>query len=139
MIRDLRLFALAALIAYLGPFGFASAADAQQPAAPRHIGVLFVIFSPESNEALAFRQGIRDGGYSEGRDVVIEWRFANGDYDRVPELVADLVQRKVDVIVIQGEPAAQVAKRATSTIPIVLALVADAVAAIHHRTLGNDG
>jgi putative ABC transport system substrate-binding protein len=59
--------------------------------------------------------------------VVIEWRFANGDFTRVPELVADLVQRKVDVIVVQSTPATEVAKRATSTIPIVMAFVADPV------------
>ena len=53
--------------------------------------------------------------------MVIEWRFANGDYARVPELVADLVQRKVDVIVVDSTVAAQAAKRATSTIPIVMA------------------
>ena len=52
--------------------------------------------------------------------MVIEWRSANGDYARVPELVADLVQRKVDVIVVDSTVAAQAAKRATSTIPIVV-------------------
>ena len=75
------------------------AARAQQAASPRRIGVLLVGLSPESKEAKNFRLGLRDAGYSEGRDVVIEWRLANGDYDRVPELVADLVRSKVDVIV----------------------------------------
>jgi ABC-type uncharacterized transport system substrate-binding protein len=121
------LFALAALIASLWPFGLASAADAQQHASPRRIGVLLVAFSPESKEAQAFRQGLRDAGYFEGRDVVIEWRSANGDYDRIPELVADLVQRKVDVIVEESTVAARAVKRATSTIPIVMATVADPV------------
>jgi putative ABC transport system substrate-binding protein len=59
--------------------------------------------------------------------VVIEWRSANGDYARVPALAADLVQRKVDVIVVESTPAAQAVKHATSTIPIVLAVVADPV------------
>ena len=54
-----------------------------------------------SKDAQAFRQGLRDAGTSEGHDVVIEWRSANGDYDRLPELAADLVQRKVDVIVVR--------------------------------------
>ena len=66
---------------------------------PRRVGVLLVGLSPESKEAKHFRLGLRDAGYSEGRDVVIEWRSAKGDYDRVPELVADLVGAKVDVIV----------------------------------------
>jgi putative ABC transport system substrate-binding protein len=100
---------------------------AQQPASPRRIGVLLGGFLPESKEAQAFREGLRDAGYAEGRDVVIEWRHANGDYNRLPELVDDLVQRKVDVIVVESTVAAQAVKRATSTIPIVLAVVADPV------------
>jgi putative ABC transport system substrate-binding protein len=102
-------------------------AYAQQPGSPRHIGVLLVARSPESAEVQAFRQGLRDAGYVEGRDVVIDWRVANGDYHQIPEMVADLVQRKVDVIVVISTPAAQAAQRATTTIPIVLALVADPV------------
>jgi putative ABC transport system substrate-binding protein len=121
-------YAFVALWTYLGLFSPASAADAQQPASPRRIGVLLVGPSPDSKEAQAFRQGLRDAGYAEGRDVVIEWRSANGDYDQVPRLVADLVQRKVDVIVLETTVAARAVKRATSTIPIVMALVADPVA-----------
>jgi putative ABC transport system substrate-binding protein len=86
-----------------------------------------VALSPESKVAQQFRQGLRDAGYAEGRDVVIEWRSASGDYDQVPRLVADLVQRKVDVIVVSSTVAAQAVKRATSTIPIVMANVADPV------------
>jgi putative ABC transport system substrate-binding protein len=127
VIRGLRLFALATLVACLGSFSFASAADAQRPASPRRIGVLLGGFSPESKEAQQFRQGLLDAGYSEGRDVVIESRSASGDYARVPALVADLVQGKVDVIVVTGTPAARAAKRATPTIPIVMAVVADPV------------
>jgi putative ABC transport system substrate-binding protein len=100
---------------------------AQQPATPQHIGVLLVGPSPESKEAQAFRQGLRDAGYAEGRDVVIEWRSADGDYDKVAGLAADLVQSKVDVIVVDSTNAALAAKRATSTIPIVMASVADPV------------
>ncbi len=102
-------------------------AYAQQPASPRRIGVLLVLFSQESKEAQAFRQGLRDAGYAEGRDVVIEWRSADGDYDQVPRLVGDLVQRKVDLIVVDSTVAAGAAKRATSTIPIVMATIADPV------------
>jgi putative ABC transport system substrate-binding protein len=107
--------------------GLPSNARADQPPAPRRIGVLLGGFSPESKEAQQFRRGLLDAGYAEGRDVAIEWRSASGDYARVPELVADLVQRKVEVIVVTGTVAAQAAKRATSTIPIVMAVVADPV------------
>jgi len=131
-------FAFAALASCLGPLDFATA-DAQQPAAPRHIGVLLVNFSPGSKEAQAFRQGLRDTGYAEGRDVVIEWRSANGDYDRVPELVADLVQRKVDVIVVDTTRATQAVKRATSTIPIVMGLVSDPVGSGLVESLAHPG
>ncbi len=120
-------FVLFALAACLGLFGLPSPADAQQLASPQHIGVLLVLTSPEGKEMQAFRQGLRDAGYAEGRDVVIEWRSANGDYARVAELAADLVQRKVDVIVADTTFATQAVKHATSTIPIVMALVADPV------------
>ena len=118
---------LAALIGSLGLFCLPVKADAQQPASPRRIGVLLVGYSPESKEAQQFRQGLRDAGYAEGRDLVIEWRFANGDYARVPELAADLVQRKVDVIVVDSVVATQAVKRTASTMPIVMAIVADPV------------
>ncbi len=114
-------------------------ARAQQPTAPRRIGVLLVGLSPESKQALHFRQGLRDAGYSEGRDVVIEWRSAQGDYDRVPELVADLIQRRVDVIVLDSTVATQVAKASTSTIPIVMALVVDPVGSGLVNSLARPG
>ena len=98
-----------------------------------------MLFSPESKEAQAFRQGLRDAGYAEGRDVVIEWRFANGDYDRVPQLVTDLVQRKVDVIVTDVTFSARAALRATSTIPIVITIAADPVASGLVTNLGHPG
>lgn len=75
----------------------------------------------------------------EGRDVVVEWRSANGDYDLVPPLVADLIQRKVDVIVVTSTPATQAAKRATSTVPIVMALVADPVGSGLVASLAHPG
>jgi len=139
VIRDLRLFALAALVACFGSFGFPSPADAQQPAPPRHIGVLLGAFSPEEKVPQAFRQGLLGAGYAEGRDVVIEWRSANGDYDRVSELAAELVQRKVEAIVVESTPAAQAAKRATSTIPIVMAIVADPVGSGLVASLAHPG
>ena len=118
---------LAALAASSAMVFKPQSAYAQQPALPRRIGVLLVSFSLEGKEAQAFRQGLRDAGYAEGRDVVIEWRSANGDYARIPALATDLVQRKVDVIVVDSTPGAQAVKRATSTIPIVMAVVGDPV------------
>jgi putative ABC transport system substrate-binding protein len=111
----------------LGSFGVSSAADAQQPTSPRHIGVLFVSWSLESKMAQALREGLREAGYAEEKDVVIEWRTASGDYARLPALAANLVERKVEVIVVAGTVAAQAIKRATSTIPVVIVNVADPV------------
>jgi hypothetical protein len=91
------LLALVALAAYPAFFGLSSPADGQQSASPRRIGVFVLGWSPESKMAQAFREGLRAAGYVEGRDVVVEWRSASGDYARVTELVADLVQRKVEV------------------------------------------
>ncbi len=76
----------------------------------------------------AFREGLRDLGYVEGQNIVIEYRWAEGSYQRFPALVADLVKLKVDVILTAGTPAALAAKRATQTIPIVMAVTGDAVA-----------
>jgi putative tryptophan/tyrosine transport system substrate-binding protein len=117
---------LAALVASPAMVLKPQSADAQQPAAPRRIGVLIVV-PPDDKDVQGLRQGLRDAGYTEGRDVVIEWRSANGDYARIPELAADLVQRKVDVIVVETTRAAEVVKRLTSTIPIVLSVVGDPV------------
>jgi putative tryptophan/tyrosine transport system substrate-binding protein len=80
---------------------------------------------PERTEA--FRAGLRELGYQEGRDVVIEYRWANGDYDRLPALAAELIASKVDLIVTHGTPGAQAARQATTTIPIVVAVVGDAI------------
>src|SRR5262249_61705644 len=102
-------------------------AHAQQPTSPRRIGVLLVISSLESKETLQFRRGLRDAGYTEGRDVMIEWRSANGDNARVLDLAAELVQSKPDVIVAERTVATRAGKRATWTIPIVMASVGDPV------------
>ena len=104
-----------------------------------HVQVIAVAISEQSEEANAFRQGLRDAGYAEGRDATIEWRFANGDYTRVPELVADLAQRKPDVIVVESTIAALAAKGATSTIPIVMAVVSDPVGSGLVASLAHPG
>ena len=110
---------------------------AQQPAFPRHIGVMPQVMNGEQIEK--FRQGLRDAGYSEGRDIVVEWRIAPGDADRLPALVEGFVQRKVDVIVVTTTFAAQAAKRGTSTIPIVMASIADPVGAGLVESLSHPG
>ena len=75
----------------------------------------------------AFLQGLRDLGYAEGRNILIERRFAEGNFDRLPALAADLVRQEVDVIFVAGTLAAQPARQATGNIPIVFANVQDAV------------
>ena len=84
--------------------------------------------TPESSRLHeAFRQGLRERGWVEGRNAVIEWRFAEGRMERFPDLAADLVRLKVDLIVTLGGPAARAAKQATTTIPIVAVAVSDPV------------
>jgi ABC-type uncharacterized transport system substrate-binding protein len=94
-------------------------ARAQQKATPV-IGLLTATSpAPFSPLLSAFRQGLSEAGYVDGQNVSIEYRFAEGHYDRLPALVADLVGRKVDLIVASNPPPALAAKNATSTIPIV--------------------
>jgi len=77
---------------------------------------------------VAFREGLRELGYVEGQNIAIESRWAEGNYDRLPGLAAELVRLKMDLIVTYGTPASQAAKRATGTIPIVMAGAIDPVA-----------
>src|SRR6516165_1870487 len=86
--------------------------------------------SPEDSEHLveAYRRGLKEGGFVEGQNVAIEFRWAHGDYSRLPALAADLVSRKVSVITaVGGEPSPIAAKAATSTIPIVFLIGGDPV------------
>ena len=105
------------------------AVKAQQPEKVYRIGYLFYGSPGRSPELDAFRQGLRELGCIEGQNTTIEYRFANGEVGRLPGLATELALLKPDVIVTPGTPAALAAKRATSTIPIVFAGVADAVGA----------
>jgi putative ABC transport system substrate-binding protein len=105
-------------------------AEAQQPAKVPRIGYLEASGDAHAPGPWveAFRQGLRDLGYSEGKNIVVEYRFAGGNLDRIPSLVAELVQLKVDVLVAPLLPAVRAAKEATKTIPIVMVLAVDPVA-----------
>ena len=103
-------------------------AEAQQPKKVPRIGYLTGNFpSAIAARTEAFRQGLRDLGYVEGKDIVIEYRHAEGKLERLPTLVSELVRLKVDVIVTAGPAATRPAKEATATIPIVMAQVNDPV------------
>jgi putative ABC transport system substrate-binding protein len=104
------------------------ATEAQQAAKIARIGFLSPRSRSDVGRLAAFRQGLRELGYVEGQNIAIESRWAEGEYDRLPGLAAELVRLKVDVIVTYAAPAIQAAKRATSTIPIVMAGAIDPVA-----------
>jgi putative ABC transport system substrate-binding protein len=118
---------------------FPTAVRAQRGSSSRRVGVLLVGLSPDSKEAQQFRRGLRDAGYTDGRDVIIEWRSAKGDYSRVPELIADLVQRGVELIVMDSTVGTQVAMNTAPTIPIVMALVVDPVGSGLVKSLARPG
>ena len=102
---------------------------AQQPAKIARIGFLIPAYaSSYASRVEALRAGLRERGYVEGRDFVIEFRVADGNYDRLPGLAAELARLKVDVIVTAGTPGTRAAKQATAAIPIVMAVSGDAVA-----------
>jgi putative ABC transport system substrate-binding protein len=105
------------------------AALAQQPGRISRIGFLGATSaSGYAAQLEGFRLGLRDFGYTEGRNIIIEYRWAEGKYERLPALLGELIRFKAEVIVTHGTPATQAAKRATATIPIVMAVIGDAVA-----------
>src|SRR6266508_5226854 len=104
-------------------------ADAQQAAKVPQIGFLGNSTAAlESNLVGPFREGLRDLGYEEGRSIAIEYRWAEGMYERFPVLIAELIALNVDVIVTAGTPAALAVKKATSSIPLVMVAVGEPVA-----------
>jgi hypothetical protein len=103
-------------------------AEAQQTTKVYRIGYLSRSWTePQKRQIAAFKQGLRELGYVEGQNYVIEYRSGKGENDRIPEAAAELVRLKVDVIVTRSSPAARAAKQATTTIPIVMAAGGDPV------------
>jgi putative ABC transport system substrate-binding protein len=107
------------------------AARAQQREQMRRIGFLFSVIPPahfgSDGGGRGFTQGMRELGYLEGKDFVVEWRSAEGHYERLPDFAAELVRMKVDVIVTGSSPAVRPAQQATTTIPIVMGYSTDPV------------
>src|SRR5439155_21474355 len=115
-------------------------AEAQQQTKIPRIGYLSGNFlSSESARTEAFRQGLRELGYVEGKNILIEYRYAEGKLDRLPALAAELVRLKVDLIVTGGPGATRPAKEATVTIPIVFAQDGDPVASGFVASLARPG
>jgi putative tryptophan/tyrosine transport system substrate-binding protein len=117
-----------------------SAVDAQQPTKIPRIGYLSTV-SPAVNATRieALRQGLRELGYVEGKNILIEWRYAEGKVDRLPSLAAQLVHLKVDLIVTAASPPTRAAKELTSTIPIVMAFDDDPVGSGFVASLARPG
>src|SRR5262245_26837844 len=130
------IFAIALTFAFGG-----AVATAQQPKKIPRIGYLTATSGtrPVSARSAAFRQGLRELGYVEGKNIVIEWRSADGKSDRLPALAAELVRLKVDVIVSSGSETTGYAKEATVTIPIVMAQDRDPVGTGFVASLARPG
>jgi putative tryptophan/tyrosine transport system substrate-binding protein len=105
------------------------AARGQQAGKVHRIGFLGSATAAGSAKPVeSLRSGLREFGYVEGTNIAIEFRWAEGTYDRLPRLAAELIAANVDVLIVHGTPAALVAKQATTSIPIVMAIIGDAVA-----------
>ncbi len=114
--------------------------EAQQAKKVWRIGFLAATSpSVEAARIEAFRQGLRELGYVEGKNIIIEWRWAEGKFDRLPDLAAELVRLNVDVIVTGGSTSSGAAKEVTTTIPIVMAQVNDPVGSGFVASLARPG
>ena len=128
-------YALSAML-----FALCTSVHAQKPTKVPRIGFLAVApLSTLSARTEAFRQGLRELGYVEGKNIVIEWRSAEGKVDRLPTLAAELVSLKVDIIVTGSGTVTSPVKEATSTIPIVMALDNDLVGNGYAASLARPG
>jgi ABC-type uncharacterized transport system substrate-binding protein len=135
MRRNVITLALSALLLAL-----CSSASAQQPTKVPRIGYLSVSsLSDMADRIDAFRDGLRELGYVEGKNIVIEWRYGQEKPDRVSELAAELARLKVDVIVSGGNSATQAVKKATNTIPILMTQSSDPVASGFVASLARPG
>ena len=114
------------------------AARAQQRRLAR-IGALVLTIADAESLGRALREGLHELGYTEGQNFTLEFRSADGKADRLPDLAAELVRLPVDVIVATFTPCALAAKQATTTIPIVMAAVADPVGAGLVQSLARPG
>ena len=127
-----------ALVAFAAAAG--SRASLAQPGKIWRVGFLSLAApSPTSPNIVAFLKGLRELGYVEGRNLVVEWRFADGKVERLPGLAAELVQLKVDVIVAAASPATNAAQKATTTIPIVMTSAGDPVGGGFVKSLARPG
>src|SRR5262245_4585189 len=113
-------------------------AEAQQAKKIHRIGYLSLGVGIQPYEE-AFRQGLRDLGYIEGQNILIEWRFAKGKAEHMGDFAAELVRLKVDVIVAPGVQAVRAAKQSTTTIPIIFPIAGDAVASGLVHSLARPG
>jgi putative tryptophan/tyrosine transport system substrate-binding protein len=137
-IENRKLVGIVALVVTLAMCGVV--AQAQQPTRIPRIGCLNAT-SPSTRSARieAFRQGLRELGYLEGKNIVIEYRHAEGKLDRLTELAAELVRVKVDVIVMTGPTSTRAAKEETNTIPIIMMNEGDPVASRFVANLARPG
>jgi len=133
MNRNILSVAVCALV-----LGLSVRAEAQQPKKIPRIGWIGAART-SAPRMEAFRQGLHELGYAEGKNIVIEYRYAEGKLDRLPALAADLVHLKVDVIVAGSPQVTRSAKQATSTIPIVMAFDDDPVGSGFVASLAHPG
>ena len=135
MTKKILCFALSAVLLAL-----CVSAEAQQPTGKRpRIGFLWASSGPSPDARAGIHQGLRKLGYIEGQNITIEYRYAEGKFERLPVLAAELVRLKVDVIVTGGSTATRAAKEATSTIPIVMTQDNDPVASGFVASLARPG
>ena len=120
-------------------FALCHPAEAQQPTKVPRIGYLMGTREGQLARAAAFRQGLRELGYVEDKNIIIEWRSAEGKLDSLPALAAELVGLKVDIIVATGPIVTRAAKEATSTIPIVMTNEGDPVGTGFVASLARPG